>query len=110
MGMRERSRRSAVLESVNVTMPSGRTDDETRRMESQETHKTTATNKTGDGNGHAAPATDAPPARLPQHHNVPRLNDPNQPPGKSHWWVWLIVLAVIAGAVVVIYPRLQAKL
>lgn len=78
-------------------------------MESQ-TQKTTTTNKTGDGNGHAAPATDAPPMRPPQHHNVPRLNDPNQPAGGGHWWVWLIVLAVVAGAAIFIYPRLAAKL
>lgn len=78
-------------------------------MESQ-SQKTTTTTKPVDGNGHAAPATDAPPIRQPQHHNVPRLNDPDQPSGGGHWWVWLIVLAVVAGAAIFIYPRLAAKL
>jgi multidrug efflux system membrane fusion protein len=66
------------------------------------------------GNGHTA-AAEAEAQRAAPRHVEPlpagqerELDYSAQAPGKSHWWVWLLVLIVLAAGAVFGYPRLAA--
>lgn len=83
-------------------------------------------NESKSGNGHATreapapirnplPPQHEPPLALPapghehdEYARIPKLNDPNVQ-HRSHWWVWLIVLAIVIGLGIFLYPRLFGK-